>query len=150
MKKYEKIGLGIGIITITVSLLAWQFPVGIPEINVINISRPVEIIRSHPAKTTVLLDQELTDSKFLSQIQNFSFEADKLNYLSKAKPLLKKNISFKELNLILNQFTFVSRKIEAVTILRDRVDQPNEKELEVYLAQFVFSSDKQRALDLVY
>lgn len=150
MKKHEKIGLGIGTITIAVSLLAWQFPVGIPEINVINFPRSVEIIRGQPEKTTVPLDQELTDSKFLSQMKSFSFEADKLNYISKGKPLLKKNISFKELNLILSQFTFVSSKIEAVTILRDRVDRPNEKELEVYLAQFLFSSDKQRALDLVY
>jgi len=163
--KSEKTMLLITIIGITISTLAWLFPVGsntivLPRYDVSDFEKSSKVNNTtHSAQNKKLAEEEddytpviteISFSAFLRQVELSTLDTGKLDYIYENKKLLKNKLKFSELISIINTFSLSTNKLKAVKALRSQTGLPTEEELDIYTSHFYLSTNKRKALDLIY
>lgn len=175
MNKVERTGIALAIVSILVGVLAWIFPMSEPSKIMIFNNKSQETYKfndtdskeqeSFPkARETreqniepptiephyKRLVTSLSFEAFNDQMRSYLSPSDKLEYAEHTKHLLKKPISFSQLNRLLSQILSESSKIELIRMLRPQLAPPNEEDLAKLQSQFLSSHNKSEALSLIY
>ncbi|MDU9050413.1 MAG: DUF4476 domain-containing protein [Candidatus Electrothrix sp. Rat3] len=96
------------------------------------------------------ITNEISTSLFLSQLNKFDLDSDKIKYIREYKKIMNSKITFNEFNNILSEMNQSSNKIIVATHLISYTIKPQKDELDKYMSQFHMDSYKKKALDIIY
>lgn len=169
--KSDKLILLVTIVSVLVAIAAWQFPVSqssnAPSLPIIEsylrattqtqpvtveapVRRsPIEINTSNSRQANSPLVKELSFSSFMLHLEQLPLDSNKISYIKSNKDLLTAKIHPNELNNLLHEFGLDSARLQAVSLLRDKLHPFSSEQIEAYLLNFDLASNKQRAMDLL-